>query len=238
MIAQGQYELLQRAIFAHPGRSVYAVLDGAIVDNLPARLNRHAPDAMCLFSGQLDPMLEAAAPYMMELRADTDIAQMALREGWNEHWGIVLVVDPGTDAYALRSHLRRNLRVTSPGGEPMLFRFYDPRAFRTVVPMLDADQRKAFFGPIQGCYIESRSRIRPCVHARCPPENTPRSVPWRVARPTFMLAIKRKQMERWARSSFETTRGFLGRHVKEWRHCRSTAWTRTRRDIAYCRKAA
>ena len=39
----------------------------------------------------------------------------------------------------------------------MLFRFYDPRAFRTVIPVLDAPARKDFFGPIHGVYVEGRS---------------------------------------------------------------------------------
>jgi hypothetical protein len=39
----------------------------------------------------------------------------------------------------------------------MLFRFYDPRAFRTVIPALDAPARKEFFGPIHGVYAESRT---------------------------------------------------------------------------------
>ena len=45
------------------------------------------------------------------------------------------MTDADTTLLALRSHLRRILRVAAPGGESMLFRFYDPRAFRTVVPL-------------------------------------------------------------------------------------------------------
>lgn len=157
VIGQEQYEQLQRAVFSQGQRPVFAVLDGAIIDDLPARLQRQAPEAMCLFSGDLDPMLAAAAPYLLQLEPDSSATRLALQDGWNEHWGIVLVADPGTDIYALRAHLRRILRVSTPGGESMLFRFYDPRAFRGVVPTFDAAQRKAFFGPIHGCYIEGRS---------------------------------------------------------------------------------
>jgi len=156
VIGQGQFEHLQRTIFTQGPQPVYAVLDGAIIDDLPARLRQHAPDAMCLFSGDLDPALAAAAPYLVPMRAGSGASALALRDGWNEHWGIILVVDPGTDAYALRAHLRRILRVSTPGGQSMLFRFYDPRAFRSVVPTFDAQQRMAFFGPIQTCYIEGR----------------------------------------------------------------------------------
>lgn len=156
VIGQGQFEQLQRAVFAteHP---VFAVLDGALIDNLPARLRQAAPEALCLFSGDLDPMLAAAAPYLVPLHKGSAATRLALSDGWNAHWGIVLVADPGIDMHAMRAHLRRILRVRAPGGDAMLFRFYDPRAFRTVVPTFDAQQYKAFFGPIQGCYVENRA---------------------------------------------------------------------------------
>ncbi|QIL20904.1 DUF4123 domain-containing protein [Thermomonas sp. HDW16] len=168
MIRQEQFELLKRAIFGGNDLPVFAVLDGAVINGLPDLLEQHAPEAMCLFSGNLDPMLQAAAPYVLELVNNAGATQIALRDGWNEHWGIVVVADPGTDAYALRSHLRRILRVAGPDGSPMLFRFYDPRAFRSVVPTFDDEQRKAFFGPIRGCWIESRSADAALYIARDP----------------------------------------------------------------------
>lgn len=157
VIGQGQYEQLQRTVFGQGQRPVFAVLDGAIISDLTVRLQQHAPEAMCLFSGDLDPMLAAAAPYLIPLQPGSGASKLALCDGWNEHWGIILVADLGTSMQALRAHLRRILRVSTPGGNSMLFRFYDPRAFRSVVPSFDTEQRKTFFGPIHGCYVESRT---------------------------------------------------------------------------------
>ena len=157
MIPQGQYESLQRLVFGHPARAVYAVMDGAMVDGLPGRLAQIAPDAACLFEGSLDPMLSAAAPWLVKLDPGSPVTQLALRDGWNGHWGIVLVTDAGLDLRTVRAHLRRVLRVRAPDGSSMLFRFYDPRAFRTVIPVLDSPARKDFFGPIHGVYVESRA---------------------------------------------------------------------------------
>lgn len=156
VIGQGQFEQLQRLIFRRGELPVFAVLDGAIIDDLPARLKQSAADAMCLFSGDLDPMLAAAAPYLVALQANAAITKMVLMDGWDEHWGIALTTDPGTDMRTLRSHLRRILRVKTPGGDSMLFRFYDPRAFRSVVPTFNQEQRNVFFGPIQSCHVEGR----------------------------------------------------------------------------------
>lgn len=157
MIPQGQYESLQRMVFGQPARAVYAVMDGAMIDGLPGRLAQAAPDAACLFEGALDPMLSAAAPWLVKLDPGSAATQMALREGWNGHWGIVLLTDAAIDLRTVRAHLRRVLRVRAPDGSSMLFRFYDPRAFRTVVPTLDAQSRREFFGPIHGAYVEARS---------------------------------------------------------------------------------
>jgi hypothetical protein len=157
VIPQGQYESLHRMVFGQPARSVYVVMDGAMIEGLPGRLAQIAPDAACLFEGALDPMLSAAAPWLVKLDPDSSATQMALRDGWNGHWGIVLLTDAGLDLRAVRSHLRRVLRVRAPDGASMLFRFYDPRAFRTVIPVLDAAARREFFGPIHGVYVEGRS---------------------------------------------------------------------------------
>ena len=157
MIPQGQYDSLHKMVFGQPTRAVYAVMDGAMIEGLPDRLAQLAPDAACLFEGALDPMLSAAAPWLVKLDPGSAVTQMALRDGWNGHWGIVLLTDAGLDLRAVRAHLRRVLRVRTPDGSSMLFRFYDPRAFRTVIPVLDAPARKDFFGPIHGVYVEGRS---------------------------------------------------------------------------------
>lgn len=166
MIPQGQYESLHRMVFGHPARAVYAVMDGAMIDGLPGRLAQVAADAACLFEGALDPMLSAAAPWLVKLDPDSSAARMALRDGWNGHWGIVLLTDAGLDLRTVRAHLRRVLRVRAPDGASMLFRFYDPRAFRTVIPVLDAAARREFFGPIHGVYVEGRSPDRVLFFAR------------------------------------------------------------------------
>lgn len=156
VIGQGQFEQLQRIVFNRKDRHVFAVLDGAIIDNLPQRLQQSAPNAMCLFSGDLDPMLAAAAPYLVQLHPDTEITRLVLQDGWDEHWGIILTTGTNTNLQTLRAHLRRVLRVKTPDGSSMLFRFYDPRAFRSVVPTFDQEQRATFFGAIHTCHIEGR----------------------------------------------------------------------------------
>lgn len=157
MIDPKSMERLRSLVFdaaGTPRDGVFAVLDGAMVDQLPARLKASGCPYSCLFSGSLDPMLEAAAPYLVQLRPDDPFSESVLRQGWNDHWGIVLHVGPGLDLYEVRQHLRRHLRVTDARGQAMFFRFYDPRAFRIVVPELDRKTRRDFFGPVTRFVVE------------------------------------------------------------------------------------
>lgn len=156
-----QFDVLRRTVFTRDGEpvaeTIFAVLDGAMIQQLPQRLRDSDCEYSCLFSGALDPVLEAAAPHLVRLRPGDRLVETILREGWNDHWGIVLRAAPGTDLYALRQHLRRFLRVVGPDGSAMFFRFYDPRAFRVVIPALDPAARREFFGPIEAIWVEGHS---------------------------------------------------------------------------------
>lgn len=144
-----------RLVFKHEQEHVYAVLDGCMLAELPQRLQSSGCRCSCLFSGALDPLLELAAPWLVELPAQAPFTRAILREGWNEHVGILLQTAAEVDLYTVRHHLRRFLRVSGPGGAPMLFRFYDPRAFRITVPQLRQADYKAFIGPLQGVFTEA-----------------------------------------------------------------------------------
>lgn len=155
MIDQAQVDALMRIVFNHEKRHVYAVLDGCVLAGLPQRLQSSGCRCSCLFSGALDPLLELAAPWLVELPAQAPFTRTILRDGWNEHAGILLQTATEVDLYTVRHHLRRFLRVSGPAGAPMLFRFYDPRAFRITVPQLRPTDYKAFIGPLQGVFTEA-----------------------------------------------------------------------------------
>jgi len=152
----GLLEALRGAAFdGHGAGTVYAVLDGATVEDLPGLLQGSGCEYSCLFSGLLDPMLEQAAPYLVALEPRHPFTDLVLGKGWNSHWGIVLQTARGTDLYAVRQHLRKHLRVVDAQGHAMFFRFYDPRAFRLVIPQLERAARREFFGPLSGFMVEA-----------------------------------------------------------------------------------
>jgi hypothetical protein len=159
VIDQAQVAALMRIVFKHEQQHIYAVLDGCMLAELPQRLQSSGCPCSCLFSGTLDPMLESAAPWLVELPAQAPFTRAILREVWNEHAGILLQTAAEIDLYTVRHHLRRFLRVSGPGGAPMLFRFYDPRAFRITVPRLRQADYKAFIGPLQGVFTEADDAV-------------------------------------------------------------------------------
>lgn len=148
---------LRRQLFADPGRKAYAILDGCQIDDLPAWLKSSQVTCACLFDGPLDPMLEAAAPQIVMLASDQPMTEAILREGWNKQWGVILLTPARVDIGVLRQHLRALLMVDLPGGRHAIFRFYDPRAFKAVLPHLNPQQRSALFGPISAWFMQGNS---------------------------------------------------------------------------------
>ena len=155
VIDQAQLTALMHIVFNNDQHHVYAVLDGCKIAQLPKRLQSSGCTHSCLFSGALDPSLELAAPWLVELPAKSPFTSSLLQESWNQHGGILLQTAAEVDLYSVRHHLRRFLRVTGPGGQPMLFRFYDPRAFRIAIPQLRRADYLAFFAPLLGVFTEA-----------------------------------------------------------------------------------
>lgn len=137
------------------GTQLYAVLDGARDTAIyPAVLQSQRPFE-CLFTGELDPTLVQAAPYLVELARDHPFTDMLIRKGWGDSWGIFL---RSTAAFRdLRRHLRTFLMVYSPELRPMYFRYYDPRVMRIFLPTCDKTQLTEFFGPVQSYLSEDEA---------------------------------------------------------------------------------
>jgi len=138
-------KLLQRELFRE-GANTYAILDGASVPGLLAKLQEWEPEYVCLYRGELKPDLAEVAPYLVRLSPDADMTTWILSEGWGNHWGIFAISDVALQA--LRQHLRRLLTVHDERGKPLLFRFYDPRVLREYLPTCQGNELRDMFGPV------------------------------------------------------------------------------------------
>jgi uncharacterized protein DUF4123 len=132
--------------------SVYAVLDCARDPRIYPRFSPRTAHH-CLYEGQLAPALAEAAPYLVPLEPRSPFTERLLDDGWGRSWGIYLAsTAPLAD---VRRHLRRFLMVKDPVGNPMYFRYYDPRVLRAYLPTCNKDELQVLFGPLSRYWCES-----------------------------------------------------------------------------------
>lgn len=123
---------------------IYAVLDGASVPDLRDKLYEMQPEYFCLYRGELEPDMAEVAPYIIRVVPNSYFSDWLFETGWGKHWGIF--VQSHYSLAEMRKHLRKFLTVHDESGKPLLFRFYDPRVFRTFLPTCTNKELKDFFG--------------------------------------------------------------------------------------------
>jgi hypothetical protein len=145
---------LNRLLFPaeeRPSMKTWALLDCAQDEDIYGAILQSSNERDCLFAGHLAPELEVAAPHLVCLDVDDRLTHFLLEHGWGQAWGIYLRSDsPGS---ALRRHLRTFLRVTGPGGAPMLFRYYDPRVLALYLPTCHPNELNTVFGGVVHTFL-------------------------------------------------------------------------------------
>jgi hypothetical protein len=125
--------------------TLYALVDACGVAAVPPRAeSAGAASATCLYQGDARRQHAAIAPYLFHL----DDATLAwIRSAlWAEPWGLFVDSPVGLDV--LKAHFRRYLVVESPTGQPLYFRFYDPRVLGPFLRSCNEPEITAFFGPV------------------------------------------------------------------------------------------
>lgn len=145
---------LSQLIFKENTR-VYTVLDGASVPGLQMKLYEMRPEHICLYRGELAPDIAEVAPYLVKLAAGSDFANWLLSESWGKHWGIF--AHSRYPLQEMRKHFRLFLTVHDEAGNPMLFRYYDPRALRTFLPTCNGGELVNFFGKVTNYILEDEN---------------------------------------------------------------------------------
>lgn len=180
-------------------RRLYALFDAARIHGLPVFLREIGAEFASLYRGKPATELAHVAPYLARLPLTSLIIPWLLVDTAAAQAGVFLVA--GTDADALRQHLRRYLIVLDARGAENFFRFYDPRI---IAPFLEAstpDETARFFGPIR----------RLLVCASVPPVKAPLFRSWTApaamqaaAPPTALdkFALRPEHEERFARDTW------------------------------------
>ena len=136
------------ALWADPTSRVIALIDAAVVADLPARLA--AADVLgwdCLSRGALAPEEAARAAYLTDLRRDSEFSDWLFDAAGATYpgWGIVLVTSQGL--LAMRQHCRALCEVALPDGSQRRWRWYDPPLLARLLPQFSPGQLDEFFAP-------------------------------------------------------------------------------------------
>lgn len=148
-------EKLEEILFSRTTRT-YAILDGASVPDLPSKLFEMKPPNYCLLTGDLEPDMAEVAPYLIRLYPGTPFTDFLLKECWGKHWGIFVHAIPPLKE--MRKHFRSLITVYDETGNPMMFRYYDPRVLQSFLPTCEGDETKTFFGEVQLYFAESEDK--------------------------------------------------------------------------------
>jgi hypothetical protein len=133
---------------------VYWLVDGARDPAIVGLLRSGGLEYTCLYTGDLHPQLQAAAPYLVHLAIGSSTTNRLLRTGWGKAWGILTIAAPHITLAQQRLHFKKYLRVKSEDGRELAFRFYDPRVLNIYLPTCTDQEVKAFLGPVQRVIAE------------------------------------------------------------------------------------
>ena len=103
----------------------------------------------CLFTGDLGEELRDVAPYLARLSSLEPAQRDAIASLMQEQVAtLVELADPSVSFSHLHRHFRKYNLVYSPEGNPLFFRYHDPRVLLDVLKSFDGAQRASFYGPV------------------------------------------------------------------------------------------
>jgi hypothetical protein len=128
------------------GYNVYTVIDGASAPILLGKIAEYEPKYTCLFRGELSIEMAEVAPYMVKLKPDDDFTNWLLE--YATEYPCCIFAQTDKDFLALRKHFRSFLRVESPEGETLHFRYYDPRVLNVYLPSCEEEDNKILYADV------------------------------------------------------------------------------------------
>jgi hypothetical protein len=131
--------------------ALYAIVDTARDPALYDLVTR-TPEHACLFGGRLEPPLERAAPYLVCSTPYNVLFDAWRNQGWGQSWGIWC--RSSLSLSDLRWHFRQFLQARLPDGKIVLFRYYDPRVWRTYLPTCNAQELAEWFAGVEEYGVE------------------------------------------------------------------------------------
>ena len=149
---------LTRVLYQITGGHFFAIGDAARDKRVYAYTVACPSSTASLFTGESAVEMREFAPYAMELDFADSGATAMINSLWGESCMVYIKANCGLSD--LVRHLRHLTIVELPDGRKVYFRFYDPRVLRGFLPSLTADERSAFWGPVDSFLVESVCRSK------------------------------------------------------------------------------
>lgn len=137
------------------GERVYAILDAAVDDRIPAVLQAYDTEHASLYDGHRAVQLKSVAPYIAHIPRGSKFLRTVVREGWGKNWGVYLTAP--VPLVTLRAHLLRFVSFQNAVGQKYFYRFYDPRVLRSLLSSARPEDSVTLFGPITRFVVEDQS---------------------------------------------------------------------------------
>jgi len=128
------------------GEAVFAVLDAIRDARIPAFLDA---------SGEMYARVDdenPASPYLVLVPGRSRLLDVLVKDGWNHGWGFYFAAS--LEFENALWHWRTFVTLHNRNGQPVTFRFWDPRVLRAVVPAMTAGEASGFFGLISRFVVE------------------------------------------------------------------------------------
>ncbi|WP_163831906.1 DUF4123 domain-containing protein [Spartinivicinus ruber] len=141
-------------------RAIYVLFDPAASESLPAELflKEDQPDYQPLFMETEFAELVYASPYLVKVTEDSPFLDWCIEqaEATNNHLFPIIYLSSHSFETQL-THWRSLLKVNTPEGEPMLFRFADPRVLFAYLGASKPEQQQLLLGPVEGLFIQAEA---------------------------------------------------------------------------------
>ncbi|MBX7174328.1 MAG: DUF4123 domain-containing protein [Pyrinomonadaceae bacterium] len=150
-------EKLERYLFRKE-HFTYAVLDGASITDLPVKLYEMNATNICLYQGDIPADLVYVAPYLIQMPFGASVTEWILSECWGKHWGIF--AQSKLSLTGVRKQFRSLLTVNDENGNPMLFRYYDPRVLGQFLKTCQTEELDVMFDKVGYYFVEVPEEIQ------------------------------------------------------------------------------
>ena len=136
--------------------NVFMVLDCARDKRIEPLINNAKIEQSCLYAGNLSYKLKRAAPHIVKLSENSNFTSEVLALGWGKSWGIFLLTNQATTMTTVRANCRRLGKVKGVNGKSLVFRYYDPRVIRLMLPVCNQHEVDCILGDSISLLIEQK----------------------------------------------------------------------------------